>query len=63
MLSQRARLLGELLAEFIKGTAAILGRPLCRVQRLGHGPELLHLGTEFVLRFLDSFQPAVEAGR
>jgi hypothetical protein len=44
VLDERVMLLGESSAEFLKFTAAILLRALTRIERIGNGLELLHLG-------------------
>ena len=63
VLDEQAFLPGELLAEFLKRTAAVLLRALSRIQRIGHGLDLLHLQPQFALNLLHGLQPAVDASR
>lgn len=63
MLGERALLLRELLAEFLKLAATVLLRALRRIERIRHGLEFLHLRPQFVLDLLNSLQPALNATR
>lgn len=63
VLGERVFLLGEILAEFLKRTAAVLLRALSRIKRIGHGLDLFHLRSQFALSLLHDLQPAVDAGR
>jgi hypothetical protein len=38
-------------------------RALSRIERIGHGLDLLHLRPQFALNLLHDLQPAVDAGR
>ena len=63
VLSERVRLLRESLLELLKLTATVLLRAPSRIERVGHGLDLLHLGPQFVLNLLDGLQPTVNARR
>jgi len=61
VLRERVLLLGKVLAEFFKLTATVLLRALSRIERIGNGLDLLHLGPQFGLNVLDGLQPTVNA--
>ena len=63
VLRQRIALAGEASLEFLKLAAAVLLRASGRIERVGHGLDLLYLRSQFVLSVLDGLQPAVNAGR
>jgi hypothetical protein len=63
VLGERVSLSGEFAAEFLKLTATILLRALSRIERIGNGLDLLHLGAQCLLYLLDGLQPAVNARR
>ncbi len=63
VLGERRPLPRELSAEFLKRTATVLLRTLSRVEHVGNGLDLLHLGQQFFLNLLDRLQPAVYACR
>lgn len=63
VLGERILLLDEALVEFLELTATVFWRARGRIERIGHGLDLLHLRPQFALNVLDRLQPAVNAGR
>ena len=63
VLSERVRLLGKSLLELLELTATVRLQAPSRIERVGHGLDLLHLGSQFVLNLLDRLQPTVNARR
>jgi hypothetical protein len=47
--------------QFLELAATLFDRTLGRVERVGHGLDLLDLGPQFLLIRLDRLQPAVDA--
>jgi hypothetical protein len=63
VLGERVLLPRKLSAEFLKRTSTVLLGTVGRIERIGNGLDLLHLGSQFALNFLDGLQPAVDARR
>lgn len=63
VLGKRVLLLDEALAELLELTATVFWGARSRIERIGHGLDLLYLRPHIALNLLDRLQPAVNAVR